>query len=269
MRRLVMYAGFLLLIAHLIAAPAPAPSVQCTIDLVKSPKGMTMETYRNEWIDGLRSKRIIDHLVKTNGDRMVGEGVAQLQIIKDQQDAAAAWLVENLKCEPVGKTTIRVRFTAGSKKDQAVIIDAAVTTFLLLGPPSRWCNMTRRVETMSWSRTDLVEYLESAEARLAKMNEKVKKVTNDADVAKAIAYERAIAVRKVAEAKDGLKEFDAVLKALQAELDNAPAPPIIRRYKEPGSRSNSDLFSGPSAKDRENTDASPKNREKGRPGKNR
>jgi hypothetical protein len=258
MGRKVAYLGLILvIIAQLVAAPAPAPTVCATIDLVKPPQGKTMEAYRHECIDALRSKPIITHMLdKSVGGGWLGvstdqkgtrvqffiEKIGKLQIVKEQNDAAA-WLVENLKIEPIGKTAIRVRMTAGSTKDQVAIINATLAAFLDKGPPIEGDRLFAELRNSQRLRATFTDAIASKEKTIAEM--KQRGMPKNKEEAKARVDRIAQDERNLAGLKVHVKGIDSDLEELQAALDNTAPPPLVHPAKDPDARSRAKVSDAP------------------------
>jgi hypothetical protein len=263
---------FLLVVAIAVpltleSAPAPRIPIQAVIDLVEPPKGMSMETYRDQQIIQIREKSV-HHLVDCARSNVTlhwsSDGVEKvihyakvfaLSIVKERKEIEAlltrkfqtgtrdiyirlpaekeqkefeAWLNKNLQIEKPGTRFIRIRFAVGSKSEQAVLINALIGVYLDLGLPH-----ARRVQipsTMSFVRDELSRYrktLAFEEGALARMKREVP-MNKEASVD--LSWRRASSERMIARSKLSIESNERYLRILQADFDDLSPAPVIRRW---------------------------------------
>ncbi len=252
------------------SAPVPKTPVQAFIHFEKPPKGITLEAYLDQQILHLRQKSVRDVVdcarsdavldeTPNGGDALHYSKLLGLPIVKERKETEAlltrkhvepgtgrnvftrlpaekerkaleTWLNENLLIEPAGTRTIRIRFTAGSKSEQAFIINALVATYDFWGPRGEQGRLLGNIkgahEIISNRRE---KYLLPLEATLAQLK---KELPKDKAAAATLARKRTGTEWKIGEVKSRIKEYEELIRKWQAELDDLPPEPSIRWAKE-------------------------------------
>jgi hypothetical protein len=248
------------------SAPAPQPDTEGVIEFVKPPTAMSLEKFRDQQITYLRTKSVHGMVVSAraeiievpsdNGFECRYPNWFDFSIVKEQkvveaftpklqfdpktgrtwthrepaekeQQKLEGWLNKNLRIRPAGKGFIRISFVAGSKGDQASIINALLTEYRDFGPHVHREQLLINIKHLRETKLSREQQrLAASEADLPRLKKEVEK-----DKAK-LAWKLKRRERDIELTKESINQFENQIREWQSEVENLPPePPRIRWAK--------------------------------------